>query len=703
MAARFPLYLLVLAIIVVPAASTSKSAPAVTALTIDSDRPVARFRPDQAFGLAFDGGDKGESAPLFKPENRSRILGAGAAWASYRLRTELGVQAWHWTAFGHWSDQHHQEGYWTGDEGKDDPSPVSYGYRLPRRGDTLDEAGNDGFSRLDDGDPKTFWKSNPYLDPYLGGRADDRSEWIKIDLGRAAQIDAIELDWAEPFARRYRVQYWTGEDPYGGAWKDFPAGVIDKGEGGHLRLRLAEAAIAARFVRLLLLKSSHSTKEAFGDLRDSAGYALGEIRLGKMGSDGSLTDAIRHSTDRHTQSLIFVSSTDPWHRAKDIDVSTEQPSPLALLNSGLIPRRAMTMPVGVLYDTPENASAEIAYFRRRGLIIDQVELGEEPDGQRVDPEDYAKLYSLFAARLAEKQQHLTFGGPSLVNGVADMWLDENPNQSWTSRFLRSLNKAGDMSRLGFFSFEYYPFDDLCGSAQARIADAPAKMDKVFKRLERDGLPTTTLRLISELGMSSHSGRAEVEAPSAIFTADTIAGFLSRGGATAFFYGATPDRTAPGEAVCAGRGNLMLWEAQGSKARWPMPSYYGYRLLTRYWSESGNQEHTLFAASPTPVIDQGPNLGVYPLKRPDGSWAVLLVNRSAKSARVSLTFKGASSPPKGRTELYRYGSEQFTWSVAADHPVRDRPPRRSILASWPSTFSLPGLSLTVVRQASNDRS
>src|SRR5437667_2781419 len=42
---------------------------------------------------------------------------------------------------------------------------------------------------------------------------------------------------------------------------------------------------------------------------DSAGYAVAEI---------SIDDYVLHGRSRTTQSVVWVSSTDPWHRAADI-------------------------------------------------------------------------------------------------------------------------------------------------------------------------------------------------------------------------------------------------------------------------------------------------------------------------------------------------------------------------------------------------
>ena len=59
------------------------------------------------------------------------------------------------------------------------------------------------------------------------------------------------------------------------------------------------------------------------------------------------------------------------------------------------------MPVGLLYDTPENAAAEIRFLKARGYPVRQIEMGEEPDGQLVSPEHEAALYLEFATAIHE--------------------------------------------------------------------------------------------------------------------------------------------------------------------------------------------------------------------------------------------------------------------------------------------------------------
>ena len=44
---------------------------------------------------------------------------------------------------------------------------------------------------------------------------------------------------------------------------------------------------------------------------------------------------------------------------------------------------------------PENAAAEIRYLTTRGYPVKRVEMGEEPDGQFVNPEHFGALYLQF--------------------------------------------------------------------------------------------------------------------------------------------------------------------------------------------------------------------------------------------------------------------------------------------------------------------
>ena len=117
---------------------------------------------------------------------------AGLGPITYRLRTELGIETWHWNPEGRWSDPAHQQGYWISNDSAteaDRACPSATGF--PRRGRTIDDANNDGYSRIDDGDTTTFWKTNPYLDPrYTHDPEAEHPQWFTVDLGTASRGQA---------------------------------------------------------------------------------------------------------------------------------------------------------------------------------------------------------------------------------------------------------------------------------------------------------------------------------------------------------------------------------------------------------------------------------------------------------------------------------------------------------------------------------
>jgi len=163
----------------------------------------------------------------------------------------------------------------------------------------------------------------------------------------------------------------------------------------------------------LRLDESAENSSGTGDIRDQLGFAIREIYVGSIDRHNRFTDVIRHGATKDQQTIIYVSSTDPWHREIDRDDQTEQPGFDFIFRSGLTDGLPMLIPVAVLYDTPENAAAEIRYLTARNYPIERVEMGEEPDGQFVKPEHYAALYLQFYQELHHLKPRLEFGGPSM--------------------------------------------------------------------------------------------------------------------------------------------------------------------------------------------------------------------------------------------------------------------------------------------------
>src|SRR5438034_5649769 len=258
---------------------------AVSAVVL-ADHPVNHCVPTEALGAGIDGHEKGECARMFTDKNIAEMLSAGFGPLTYRLRTELAGEVWHWNPRGTWSDPLHKCGYWTSDNSLGEPINVSYGYRLPRRGNTIDQANDDGYSRIADGHEKSFWKSNPYLDSHFTGESDDaHPQWVVIDLGAAKSVNAIRIHWGAPYAKQYRVEYWTGNDPMHlhtdrkDEWRLFPKAEVNHGSGGDDYVRLSGKARSVRFLRILMNQSSGTSAQLSNDIRDGVGFAIREISI----------------------------------------------------------------------------------------------------------------------------------------------------------------------------------------------------------------------------------------------------------------------------------------------------------------------------------------------------------------------------------------------------------------------------------------
>ena len=596
---------------------------------------------------------------------------SGLKSLTYRLRTELAGEAWHWNPRGVWSDPAKQQGYWLSSDNPGDRIDVSYGYKLPRRGNTIDQANNDGYSRLDDGDPNTFWKSNPYLD--------DLPQWVVVDLGRKVPVDSLRIQWGEPWAKEINVQFANRDDAETASesvWRNAPDAIHEMPWGGDVTIQFAAVPTSVRKLRIQLRRSSAVPN--VGDPRDAVGFAIREIGVGTTVA-GRFREVVRHAPSREKQTVMWVSSTDPWHRAVDRDDRTEQPGLDRIFGSGLSNGQPMLTPVGFLYDTPENAAAELRYLRARRYAVAEVEMGEEPEEQQVPPEMFGALYRKFVAALRAVDPTLRFGGPSLVLLAPDA--DEEP--SWTKRLIADLRLHNSM--FDFFSFEWYPFDEVCDPVAPQVQRASKLLQGSLKRLVRDGVPRDIPWYMTEYGYSAFGSQAEVDLPGAIVNADLVATFLGFGGAKAFLYGYEPGEPLHEKPCAAAWGNNMMFLEAEPPVK--LPTHYAAKLLAQEWVLPTGGRHFLYATD----LD-----GAYAVERPDGTWGFLLLNKdpvSAVTVRV---------PLEPGFEVHQYSPAQYQWKAngAKGKPSRNEPP--TVRTGFAGEIVLPAYSITVAKGSSSSR-
>ena len=695
-------------------ASGKDEKPFAVSAVVLADQLVNQCVPTQALGAGVDGHEQGECARMFTDKNIAEMRSAGLGPLTYRLRTELAGEVWHWNPRGTWSDPAHQRGYWTSDDSVAEPINLSYGYRLPRRGNTVDQANDDSYSRVVDGDDDSFWKSNPYLDSHFTGKPEDaHPQWVVIDLGAVKPVNSIRIHWGTPYAEQYRVEYWSGSDPMHlrgdtkDEWRLFPQGAVGHTAGGTESVRLCAKPLSIRFIRILMKRSSRNSAQVSDDIRDRLGFAICEVELGKVDNDDRFHDYVRHAAGRYEQTIIYVSSTDPWHRAEDIDHKIEQPGLDFILRSQLTNHLPVLVPAGVLYDTPENATAEVNYLLKQQYPLEGIELGEEPDGQWVSPEDYATLYAGVVHRLSALSPNLKLGGPSLQNFEWRLltWPDAAGNRSWMNRFLKHIRTAG--CPFDFFSFEFYPFDDICSDAAPQLLEIPKRLGAAMASLRADGVPATVPWLMTEYGYSVFAGRHEVDIEGALFNADTVGTFLTLGGSKPYQYGYEPDYLAD-ELKCSW-GNLTILQLNPDSDQVNrLSGYHAAQIITKEWMQPTNEPHDIFPVTikqTKPVLSSA--VSVYAVRRPDKQWALLAINkhpRRAAQLAVQFNFAGARRPMRfvGQVDVIQFSQQQYAWQDDGPngHPIQSLPPAH-FTRKASSFYELPPYSLTVLRGKLSD--
>jgi len=705
-----------------------------TAQTIQVDITPAHstnhFRPNETLGAGIDrippeAIDSGLAQP-----NLGRALASGWQPISYRNNTELSIEAWHWNPQGTWSEPG-QKGYFTGSATPGEPIRYSYGYSLPHRGFTRnDGTPNAGFSRITDGDDSSYWKSNPYLTQHFTGESDSlHPQWVVIDLAQVQQVDSIRIKWAEPYATRFLVQHWIGDDPMHaptrGVWQTFPLAAVEHGHGGSDILRLNASPLAARFLRILMTESSNTcgAGNRIADPRVCVGYAINEIYLGTTSADGEFHDILRHTPDQE-QTTTYCSSVDPWHEASDLGTTHQAQVGFDLLfTSGVTRGLPAMIPIALVYDTPENAVAEIAYLEQRKYPISYVEMGEEMDGQYLSPEDYGTLYIQWATALHRLDPTLKLGGPSFegVNQDIETWPNASGKVSWTARFIDYLKQHDRLRDLAFFSFEHYPYDP-CKIPWGSLYEEPQLVSHIMEVWHDDGVPADLPMFITESNLSSGASETSMDIFSGLWLADYIGSFLTAGGNGVYYFHYLPLLMEHGCNDSPGTFGMLSVDSQ-YKIKQPLAQFFTSQLINLDWVAPGGEQHDVYPARDD--IDDGAGhalVTAYALKRPDGQWSLLVVNRDQQNAhRVRIEFHNQSSGESdsffGPVETSTFGKGQYQWhpghtryvghaeyqaepSVVAETFGRADPDGPVLHAkqnvSADTTYELPAASVVVIR-------
>ena len=681
--------------------------PAIVHVDATPGHAINSFDPDSALGSSIDVLSHGGIDKVFTPHIIQESLSAGWGPISYRNNSELRMAAWHWTENGTWSDPVHKSGYFTGSTELKEPVRYILSYALPHR----------GFSTSGDrplmGPNLSYWKTNPYLTSKFTGESDSlHPQWVVVDLKAEKPINAIRIAWASPYATSYQVEYWVGKRALDfdagpqGEWKIFPSGTQKNSQGGAVSLKLADTAVSTEYVRILMTESSNTCDEhGSDDIRNCVGYAIREIRLGGVDSSGAFIEVQKNISDRPT--TYTSSSIDPWHSAADVDAtgSYQHTGFDLLFTSGLTNNLPAMIPVTMLYGTPDDAAAQIAYIEKRGYPISYIEMGEEPDGKHAMPEDYGALYLQWAAAIHKVDPKLKLGGPVFegVNEDIRVWPDAQGRTSWMGRFVDYLKAHGRLADLSFVSFEHYPFEP-CDITWNSLYREPTLVKHILQVWRDDGVPKSVPLMITEDHLAAGLTGPMTTIFAALWLADNVGSFFASGGA---LFTHSPIQPQGIQNTCLGWSSWsnFVSDEQTLEIRGYTSPYFAAHMINQEWAEHRSGMHFVFPSA-VDIKDSDGNLMVtsYALHRPDGNWSLMLVNRDENHAHaVRVLFDDAKNKREasfsGPVRDVTFGSEQYVWinDGPYSHADPDNPPvATTVLAEHGTTFTLPKASITVLR-------
>jgi len=157
--------------------------------------------------------------------------------------------------------------------------------------------------------------------------------------------------------------------------------------------------------------------------------------------------------------------------------------------------------------------------------------------------------------------------------------------------------------------------------------------------------------------------------SGVWLADYIGSFLNSGGKGVYFFHYLPLQMEPGCNSSPGTFGMFTVDVN-YQIQQPLAQFFVAQLINLEWVQPGGGEHQVFAAKSDVQDGAGHELvTAYAVKRPDGTWAVMAVNRDQQNAhRVRLSFDGPDKDGSfgGPVEISSFGSAQYQW-----HPAQTR--------------------------------
>jgi len=136
---------------------------------------------------------------------------------------------------------------------------------------------------------------------------------------------------------------------------------------------------------------------------------------------------------------------------------------------------------------------------------------------------------------------------------------------------------------------------------------------------------------------------------------------------------------------------------------PLGQFFASQLINLEWLKPGAETHRLYSAV-SDIQDGASHVLVtaYPVQRPDGDWALLVINKDQDHPhKVKVNFRntesGAVASFRGTVAESVFGRAQYQWQALKKVADPDGPITHSNLNANANTeFELPAASVVVLR-------
>jgi hypothetical protein len=229
------------------------------------------------------------------------------------------------------------------------------------------------------------------------------------------------------------------------------------------------------------------------------------------------------------------------------------------------------------------------------------------------------------------------------------------------------------------------------------------MKHILQVWRDDGVPKDVPLMVTENHLAANLTGPMTTIFAALWLADNVGSFFEGGGAE---FHHSPIQPQDLHETCLGWASWSNFVAdENYNIRGYTSPYWAAHMINLEWVQHRSGTHYMVPSS-TDIKDVDGNALVtsYVVRRPDGNWSVMLVNRDENSSEpVRIVFEDSKSARtssfSGPVTFVTFGSEQYVWINDGPNSHADpdhAPVATTIQANGQTVFSLPKASVTVLR-------